>query len=122
VAGPLARPAQLPRGTGPGLSAPSATGNLASLFPVVTPAPATPAAPTAPGAGMAQERPPGPSSGTATALTADTGVLGTGEGRLIALLLTLAAGIAASGIWFAASGPARRLVGSLARRRGHHVR
>jgi hypothetical protein len=112
----------LPRGTGLGLSAPSPTGNLASLFPVVTPAPATPAVPAAPGAGVAQQWPDGPNSGAATALTADTGVLGTRQGRLIALLLTFAAGIAAFGIWFAASGPARRVVGSLARRRGHHIR
>ena len=119
MAGPLTWPAHLPRGTGLGLSAPSPTGNLADLFPVVTPPPATPAAP---GAGMAQERPAGPSSGAATALTADTGVLGTGQGRLIVLLLTLAAGIAAFGIWFAASGPARNLVGSLPRRRGRHIR
>jgi hypothetical protein len=121
VPGPLARPAQLPRGTGLGLTAPNPTGNLAGLFPVVTPAPATPAASAAPGARMAQQRPAGPSSGAATALTADTGVLGTRQGRLIALLLTFAAGIAAFGIWFAACGPARRLVGSLARRRGHHI-
>jgi len=122
VAGSLAGPTPLPRGTGLGLFTPSPTGNLAGLFPVVTPAPATPAAPAAPGAGKAHQGPAGPSAGAATALTADTGVLGTPQGRLIALLLTLAAGIAAFGIWFAATRPARRLVGSLARRRGHHTR
>jgi hypothetical protein len=119
VAGPLAGPAQLPRGTGLGVSAPSPTGNLANLFPVVTPAPTTPAVP---GAGRAQHGPAGASAGAATALTADTGVLGSRQGRLIALLLTFATGIAAFGIWFAAAGPARRMVGSLIRRRGHHTR
>jgi hypothetical protein len=122
VTAPLAPAPQLPSGTGLGLSAPSPAGNLAGLFPMVTPAPPTPAAPTAPGAGQAQQRPADPSSGAATALTADTGVLGTSQGRLIALLLTLAAGISAFGIWFAAAGPARKLVGSLARRRGHRTR
>jgi len=122
VAGPLARPTRLPRGTGLGLSAPSPTGNLANLFPVVTPAPAPPAALTAPRAGKIQYGPTGASAGTGAALTADTGVMGTGQGRLIVLTLTLAAGIAAFGLWFAASGPARRMVGSLARRRGHHTR
>jgi hypothetical protein len=72
--------------------------------------------------GRAQHEPAGASAGAATALTADTGVLGTRQGRLIALLLTFAAGIAAFGIWFAAAGPARRMVGSLVRRRGHHIR
>jgi hypothetical protein len=119
VAGPLAQPPQLPRGTVPGLSAASPAGNLASLFPVVTPAPAAPATPSA---GKAQQGPMGASAGADTALTAETGVMGTGQGRLIVVLLTLAAGIAAFGIWFAASGPARRMVGSLARRRGHHTR
>lgn len=119
VAGPLARPTQLPRGTSLGLSAPSPTGNLANLFPVVIPAPTTPAAPVA---GRAQQGPAGGSAGAATALTADTGALGTRQGRLIALLLTFAAGIATFGIFFAASGPARRMAGSLARRRGHRTR
>jgi hypothetical protein len=122
VAGPLARPTQLPRGTGLGLSAPSPTGNLANLFPVVTPAPTTSAAPAAPSAGKAGYGPAGASAGVATALTADSGALATRQGRLIALLLTIAAGIAAFGLWFAASGPARRMVGSLARRRSHHTR
>ena len=123
VAGPLAPPTQLlPRGTGLGVSAPSPTGNLANLFPVVTPAPATSAPPAALGAGRAQHEPADTSAGAATALTADTGVLGTREGRLIALLLTLAAGIAVFGIWIAAAGPARRMVGSLVRWRGHHTR
>jgi hypothetical protein len=122
VAGPLTQPTQLPRGTVPGLPAPSPAGNLANLFPVVTPAPAGPTAPAAPVAGKAQQGPTGPSAGAATALTAETGVLGTRQGQLIALLLTLAAGIAAFGIWFAAAGPARRMVGSLARRRGRHTR
>ena len=119
VAGPLERPGQLPRGTGPGISAPSPTGNLANLFPVVTPAPTAPAAP---GVGRAQHGPAGASAGAATALTAESGVLGTRQGRLIALLLTVAAGIAAFGSWFAVAGPARRRVGSLVRRRGHHTR
>jgi len=103
----------LPRGTVPGLSAPSPSGNLASLFPVVTPAPA---------AGKARHGPAGASTRAGTALTADAGVIGTGAGRLIAVLLTLAAGIAAFGAWFAVAGPARRMVGSLARRRGHRAR
>jgi hypothetical protein len=112
----------LSRGTGLGISAPSPTGNLANLFPVVTPAPATPAAPTTPGAGRAEHEPADASAGAATALIANTGVLGTRQGRLIALLLTFAAGIGAFGIWFAAAGPARRVVGALVRRRGHHLR
>jgi hypothetical protein len=116
VIAPLAGPPQLPRGTVTGLSAPSPTGNLASLFPVVTPAPA------APGAGRARHGPAGAGSGAASALTADTGVIGTGQGRLIVLALTLAAGIATFGTWFTIAGPARRLVTSLARRRGHHAR
>jgi hypothetical protein len=112
VTAPLARPPQLPRGTVTGLSAPSPTGNLARLFPVVTPAPA------APGAVRARPGPTGADSG----LIADTGVIGTGQGRLIVLALTLAAGIAAFGTWFTIAGPARKLVTSLARRRGHDVR
>jgi hypothetical protein len=121
VAGPPAQPTQLPRGTGLGISAPSPAGNLANLFPVVTPAPTTPAAPAVPVAGRAQHEPAGAGAGAAPALIADTGVLSTRQGRLIALLLTFAAGIAAFGIWFAA-GPARRMAGSLVRRRGHHIR
>ena len=118
VAGPLDQSTELSRGTGLGISAPSPTGNLANLFPVVTPAPT----PAAPGVGRAQDGPAGASAGAATALTAESGVLGTRQGRLVALLLTVAAGIAAFGIWFAAAGPARRTVGSLVRRRGHHTR
>ena len=110
---PLAGPPQLPHGTVAGLSAPSPTGNLGGLFPVVTPAP---------GAGRARHGPTGAGRGAATALTADTGVFGTGQSRLIVLALTLAAGIAAFGTWFTIAGPARRLVTSLARRRRHHAR
>ena len=121
VAGSLAQ-SQLPLGTGLGASAPSPTGNLANLFPVVTPAPATPAAPAAPRAGKAQYGPTGASARAGTALTADTGVMGTGQGRLIVLLLTLAAGIAAFGTWFTLAGPARKLATSLARWRGHRAR
>ena len=110
VTGPLARPPQLPGGTVPGLSAPSPNGNLASLFPLVTPAPA------APGAGQAQKGraqlgPLGTGGGRHRALTADTGVIGTGQGRLIVLAVTLAAGIAAFGFWFTVAGPARRVAG-----------
>ena len=112
----LAGPPQLPRGTAAGLSAPSPTGNLASLFPVVTPAPAAPVV------GKAQDGPQGASARAATALAADTGVIGTGQGRLVVLLVTLAAGIAVLGTWFTFAGPARKLVTSLARRRGNHVR
>ena len=116
MTGPLARPSQLPRGTGPGLSAPSPNGNLATLFPVVTPAPAAPVP------GRAQPGPTGAGRGADGALTADVGVIGTGQGRLIVLALTLAAGIAALGTWFTIAGPARKLVSSLARRRGDHAR
>jgi len=128
VTGPLARPPQLPGGTVPGLSAPSPNGNLASLFPLVTPAPA------APGAGQAQKGraqlgPLGTGGGRHRALTADTGVIGTGQGRLIVLAVTLAAGIAAFGFWFTVAGPARRVAGparrmasSLARWRGDRTR
>jgi hypothetical protein len=113
---PLARPPRLPLGTVTGVFAPSPAGNLASLFPVVTPAPA------APGAVRAQRGPPGAERGAASVLTADTEVIGTGQGRLIVLALTLAAGIAAFGTWFTFAGPARKLVTSLARRRGHRIR
>jgi len=106
----------LPRGTGPGLSAPSPNGNLATLFPVVTPAPAAPVP------GRAQPGPTGAGRGADGALTADVGVIGTGQGRLIILALTLAAGIAALGTCFTIAGPARKLVSSLARRRGDHAR
>jgi hypothetical protein len=123
VTGPLVRPPQLPRGTVPGPSAPSPTGNLASLFPVVTPAPA------APGASRALHGPTGADGGATgpggradSAMTADTGVIGTGPGRLIVLALTLAAGIAALGTWFTIAGPARKLVTSLPRRRGGRAR
>jgi hypothetical protein len=121
VTAPLTRPPQLPRVTVPGLSAPSPNGSLASLFPVVTPAPAVSGAGLA-RAGLAQDGPTGTGSGTGSALTADTGMIGTGQGRLIVLALTLAAGIAAFGTWFTFAGPARKLVTSLARRRGHRVR
>ena len=120
---PLARPPQLPHGTVPDLSAPSPTGDLASLFPEVTPAPA------APGAVRAQPGPMGAGGGATgagsradSAMTADTGVIGTGQGKLIVLTLTLAAGIATLGTWFTIAGPARKLVSSLARRRGGHAR
>jgi hypothetical protein len=112
VTGPLARPPQLPRSTVPGLSVPSPTGNLASLFPVVTPAP------VATGAGRAQYAPAGAGTGAHGALTADTGVIGTGLGKLIVLAVTLAAGIAALGTWFTIAGPARNMISSLARRGG----
>ena len=113
---PLAGPPPLPRGTVTGLSAPSPTGNLGGLFPVVTPAPAVP------GAGRARHGPTGAGRGAASTLTADTGVTGTGQGRLIVLALTLAAGIAAFGTWFTLAGPARKLATSLARWRGHRAR
>jgi len=111
VTGPLARPPQLPGGTVPGLSAPSPNGNLASLFPLVTPAP---------GAGQAQKGrallgPLGTGGGLHRALTADTGVIGTGQGGLIVLAVTLAAGIAAFGFWFTIAGPARRVTGPVRR-------
>jgi hypothetical protein len=116
VTGPLARPPQLPRGTVPGLSVPSPTGNLGSLFPVVTPAP------VATVAGRPQYGPTGAGTGAHRALTADTGVIGTGQGKLIVLALTLAAGIAALGTWFTIAGPARKMISSLARRHGGHAR
>jgi hypothetical protein len=121
VTGPLAHPPALPRGTVPGLSTPSPGGNLARLFPVVTPAPAIP------GGGLARHGPSGTGTGIATALTADTGVIGTGQGRLIVLAVTVAAGIAAAGAWLTAAGPARKAVSSLAQRslayrRGRHTR
>jgi hypothetical protein len=116
VTAPLARSLRLPRGTVAGLSAPSTTGNLARLFPVVMPAPA------APGAGRARPGPTGAGSGAASALTADTGMIGTGPGRLIVLALTFAAGVAALGTWVTIAGPARKLVTSLGRRRGHRSR
>ena len=88
---------------------------------MVTPAPAVSGTGLAP-TGLAQNGPTGARGGTGSALTADTGVTGTGQGRLIVLALTLAAGIAAFGTWSTVAGPARRLVTSLARRRGHHGR
>jgi hypothetical protein len=103
----------LPRGTVTGLSAPTASGSLARLFPVVTPAPA------APGAGRGR---PGPSGdGAAAALTADTGVINTRQGSLIVLAISVAAGIAVFGAWFTVTGPGRRAVLSLASRRGRHT-
>lgn len=112
MTGPLARPSALPRGTVTGLSAPTASGSLARLFPLVTPAPA------APGAGRAH---PGPSGGgDTTALTAETGVINTRQGSLIVLAISVAAGIAVFGAWFTMGGPKRRTVLALARRRGRH--
>ena len=114
LTGPLARPTALPRGTVPGLSAPTASGSLARLFPVVSPAPA------APGAGLAH---PGPSGGgDSAALTAETGVINTRQGGLILLAISVAAGIAVFGVWFTVAGPGRRRVLALARRRGRHTR
>ena len=118
---PLGAP-QLPPGTVPGPSAPGPAGDLAGLFPVVTPAPTAPATPAVPRTGLAQDGRTGPGSGTGNALTADTGVIGTGQGRLIVLALTLAAGIVVLGTWFTIAGPARKLVSSLARRRGGGAR
>jgi hypothetical protein len=105
----------LPRGTVPGPSLPG-PGSVARLFPVVTPAPA------APGGGRARHGPLGTSSGPATALAAGTGVIGSGQGRLIILEVTVAAGIAVAGAWLTMAGPARRAVSSLAHRRGRHTR
>ena len=100
----------MPRGTVTGLSAPTASGSLARLFPVVTPAPA------APGAGRAAR--PGPSSiGDTAALTAETGVINTRQGSLIVLAISVADGIAVFGAWFTMTGPGRRTVLALARRR-----
>jgi hypothetical protein len=113
---PLARPpTALPRGTVPGLSLGS-PGSVAHLFPEVTPAPA------APGAGRGR---PGPSGGGGvvhTALTADTGVISGGQGRLIVLAVTVAAGLAAAGAWLTMAGPGRRAVSSLAGRLGRRPR
>src|SRR5262249_44014082 len=102
---------------------PRPAGNLASLFPEVTPSPA------APGAVRAQYGPTGAGGGATgaggragSAMTADTGVIGTGQGKLIVLALTLAAGIAALGTWFTIARPARNMASSLARRRGGRAR
>ena len=57
-----------------------------------------------------------------TALTADTGVISGGQGRLIVLAVTVAAGIAAAGAWLTLAGPGRRVVGSLAGRLGRRPR
>jgi hypothetical protein len=112
VIGPLARPLALPPGTVTGWSAPAASGSLARLFPVVTPAP------TAPG----RAAQPGPSgNGDTTALTAETGVINTRQGSLIVLAISIAAGIAVFGAWFTVTGPGRRAVLSLTRRRGRHT-
>lgn len=95
------------------MSAPTASGSLARLFPVVTPAPA------APGAGRGR---PGPSGyGAATTLTAESGVINTRQGSLIVLAISIAAGIAVFGAWFTMAGPGRRSVLALARRRGRHT-
>jgi hypothetical protein len=96
------------------MSAPTAGGSLARLFPVVTPAPAVP------GAGRAR---PGPSGyGATTALTAESGLINTRQGSLIVLAISAAAGIAVFGAWLTVAGPGRRAVLSLARRRGRHTR
>lgn len=113
MTGPLARPSALPRGTVTGLTAPSPSGNLAKLFPVVTPAP------VAPGAGRGH---PGPSGAGETALTAEAGVIGGREGSLIVLAISVALGIAVAGAWFTMAGPARRTVLSLVQWRGRHTR
>jgi hypothetical protein len=114
VTGPLAPPA-LPRGTVPGLSTPSpAGGDLGNLFPQVTPAP------TAPGGVRAHLGPLG--TGGATALTAETGVIGHAQSAAITLAVTIAAGLAAVGLWLVTAGPARRAVLSMAHRRGRHTR
>jgi hypothetical protein len=103
----------LPRGTVTGL-APTASGSLARLFPVVTPAPA------AQGAGRAVR--PGPSGiGDTAALTAETGVINTRQDGLIVLAISIAAGIAVFGTWFTVAGPGRRTLLALARRRGRHT-
>jgi hypothetical protein len=96
------------------MSAPAASGSLARLFPVVTPAPA------APGAGRA--RPGPPDYGATTALTAVTGLINTRQGSLIVLAISAAASIAVFGAWLTVAGPGRRAVLSLARRRGRHTR
>jgi hypothetical protein len=65
--------------------------------------------------------PPGAGTGTSL-LTADTGVIGTGQGRMIVLGVTIAAGLGAVGAWLTMAGPARRALLSLAHRRGRHSR
>src|SRR5262249_52269570 len=114
VIGPLARPSALPRGTVTGMSAPIASGSLARLFPVVTPAPAVP------GAGRVHFGPSG--YGDTTALTAETGVINTRQGSLIVLAISIAVGIVVFGAWFTVAGPGRWTVLSLARRRGRPIR
>jgi len=95
---------------------PSPSGaSLARLFPVVTPAPA------APGAARAVRAGPSGFGDTATALTAESGVINTRQGSLILLAISVALGIAVFGAWFTMSGPGRRAVASLARRRGRHT-
>jgi hypothetical protein len=116
VIDPLVRPTTaLPRGTVPGLSLGS-PGSVAHLFPVVTPAPAVP------GAGRGHPGPSGSGSAVDTALTADTGVISGGQGRLIVLAVTVAAGLAAAGAWLTMAGPGRRMVSSLAGRFGRRGR
>jgi hypothetical protein len=83
---------------------------------MVTPAPA------APGAGRGRPGPAGAGSAIDTALTADSGVISGGQGRLIVLALTIAAGVAAAGAWLTMAGPGRRIVSSLAGRRGRRTR
>ena len=80
---------------------------------MVTPAPA------APGAGRARPGPPG--DGDTAALTAESGVINTRQGNLIILAISIAAGIAVFGAWFTVSGPGRRTVLALVRRRGRHT-
>ena len=113
---PLSRPpTALPRGTVPGLSLGS-PGSIGHLFPVVTPAPA------APGVGRGRPGPSGTGGVVDTALTADTGVISGGQGRLIVLAVTVAAGLAAAGAWLTMAGPGRRMVSSLAGRLGRRTR
>jgi len=114
VTGPLARPSALPRGTVSGLSAPGPRGNLGNLFPEVT------AAPAVPGAGRAHPGPVG--AGTGTALAPAAGVIGHGQSGAVVLGVTIAAGLAAVGLWLTVAGPARRAVLALAHRRGRHTR
>jgi hypothetical protein len=98
------------------MSAPTASGSLARLFPVVTPAPA------AAGAGRAHPGPSGAGSAIATALTAESGLISSRQGSLIVLVISAAVGIAVFGAWFTVAGPGRAAVVSLARRRGRHTR
>jgi hypothetical protein len=111
VVGPLARPSALPRGTVPGLSAPSPGGNLSRLFPVVTPAPAVP------GVGRAHPGPSDEGGGYTTALTAETGVIGGRQGSLIVLAISVALGLAVAGAWLTVAGPGRKAMLALVQSR-----